>query len=388
MPRKIKICFVTEDFYPNFIGGQGVWGYHLMRELASYGVDVTVIAQNRKGRAGFWRKVRNPRLIFVPNFVENQILLAIFEYIYFLLFLRRQAFDIVHANQLSGLLFALWKPKNVKTVLVSVHNTYTDLYRASDSIAKKIFYRPLIFLERLVYQKADALLFNSPYEKAEAFRNFSLAGKKHRVVHLGAEMNTFTAQERDNARIQVREAMGKKRNEKLVLYIGRLVARKKVDTLLAALGILYKQGVNVYGIIIGDGSDRRRLTNLAPPNAKIFGYVNDVKPYVLASDCFVTVSLAEGGFLLSAHEAAGFGLPLILSRSAAGFSIIREGKNGYIVDPDNPKKLADTIIRVLSKSTAMGRESQQIVRAFTWERCARETLAFYESLHQTPFRTL
>lgn len=388
MPRKIKICFVTEDFYPNFIGGQGVWGYNLVRELASMSVDVTVIAQNRKGRVRFWQNIRNPRTIFVPFFVENQVLLAIFEYIYFSLFYRKHFVDIIHANQLSGLLFALWKPKNVRAVLVSVHNTYADLYRASDSIAKKIFYLPLIFLERLVYQKADALLFNSPYEKDETFENFPLAGKKYRIVYLGGKTNTFTEKERKNARRNVRSAMGFEDNEKIVLYVGRLVKRKKVDILLKALEILERQDKRVKGIIIGEGEDKRRLIKLAPPNATVLGYIDDTKKYFLASDCFVTVSQAEGGFLLAAHEAAGFGLPLILSRSAAGSSIVREGKNGYIVDPDDPIKLALAIRNALTNSIKMGRESQRIVKAFTWERNAAETLAFYESLRQTPFRTL
>lgn len=387
MPRKIKVCFVTEDFYPNFIGGQGVYGFHLVSNLSKLGTSVTVLAERKKGREAYWRGRKNVRLLLSSFVFENQLISALFEYILFRRTLNQEKFDILHANQISGLLFALWKPKNVGTVLVSVHNTYTDLYGATDSIVKKIFYLPLIFLEKLVCQKADALLFNSQYEKDETLRNYPLAGKKYSVVYLGGKTDTFTAQERRNARRNIRSAMGFEVNENIVLYVGRLVARKKVDVLLQALGILERQGIKVKGIIIGDGEDKKRLIKLAPLNATFLGFVQDSKQYFLASDCFVTVSLAEGGFLLTAHEAAGFGLPLILSRSAAGFSTVQEAKNGYIIDPDDPQKLARVIKQVLSNSASMGKESQRIVRAFTWERCARQTLAFYQSLRQIPFHT-
>ncbi len=128
----IKVCFATEDFYPDFIGGQGIYGYHLVKELVKVGCDVTVLAENKNGRAKFWQH-ENIKLILVPFCFGNQLILALTQYFLFILKSSHIYFDIVHANQLSGLFFILLRPKNVGKIVVSVHNTNYDMAQKTQS---------------------------------------------------------------------------------------------------------------------------------------------------------------------------------------------------------------------------------------------------------------
>jgi glycosyltransferase involved in cell wall biosynthesis len=381
----LKICFTTEDFYPNFIGGQGIFGYHLVLGLAKSGSKITVIAENKPGRAKFWQKTRNVWLLLVPFCFGQQIILAFLEYLYFILRCSNQYFDILHANQLSGLFFVLFKPKNIHKVVISVHNTNYDLFQKTQSPLKRLLYQPLIFLERMMYKRADALLFHANSEKRAVCRYYSIKEKPFGVVYLGASLTKVNEKARLAAKKQVRSILKIKENQKIVLTIARLVKRKKIETLVKALNILKLSGEKVTGIIIGQGPARGNLVKLVRKlhlNVSFVGFVPDIKtkPYFLAADLFVLPSVAEGGVSLSALEAASFGLPLILSPEAAGMPILRKGINGYIVDPNNPTELAEKIKLILPNAYLMGKESQKLAKQFSWERCTRETLRFYQSL--------
>lgn len=380
MPKKLEVCFVTEDFYPQFIGGQGIYGFHLVSELSKWGVEMTVIAENKKGRQHFWSH-RNINLILTPYVFGNQLLLALVEYLYFLWKLRHVAFNIVHANQVSGLLFVLFKPKNVSAVVISVHTTFYDLYRGSSSPLKKFFYIPLILIEKILYQKADALLFNTHAEEVAVKRYCQIREKKTATIHLGATSVRFSDSEKAAARRKIKKKFRLSKGEKIVLYVGRLVEKKRVATLVKALNMLDAQAANIIGIIIGQGGQREALEKIAAPHVHFLGFVENVKPYFLAADCFVTVSVSEGGMVLTALEAAGFGLPLVLSPDAGSIPILKEGVNGYVADPDDPRDVADKIRRVV-QSPHLGRESRKLARFFSWKKCAQETLMFYRSLVQ------
>lgn len=374
----MKICFVTEDFYPNFIGGQGIYGFQLITRLAKQRHQIWVLAEKRRGRSVFWEKIKKVSLIQVPFSYGNQLLLAFWEYVYFINKLTKVHFDILHANQLSGLFFVLFKPKNVKKIVVSVHNTNYDMFQVEQSKLKRFLYRPLIFLERLLYRRADALLFNSPDEEKDLRHYYDLKNKPTRSVYLGSQKVKFSLKQQRNARKMIHKKLGLSDDAKIVLYVGRIVKRKRVKTLIEAMNIKFND--RIWSIIIGEGPEKKNLEKIAAPKVKFLRFVENTRPYFLAADVFVLTSVAEGGIALSTLEAASYGLPLILSPSPAGNPILEPGKNGYIVSPNNPKQLAKKIQLAINNYKSMSKQSLKKARFFTWEKTAKETIKFYLSL--------
>lgn len=399
----MKICFVMEDFYPSFIGGQGIYGKNLVEELSKKN-KVYVLAEKRKNREKYWQNKKNVQLFLTPFCFGNQIVLSALEYLLLKVKLGRIQFDILHANQLSALFFIFFRPKNIRKIIVSVHNTNFDMFKVEESIIKRLFYRPLIWLERFVYKNADGLLFNSLQEEQALKKYYSIKNKSTESVYLGVEKIHFTEEERLNAKRKIRTKFNLDPDAKIVLYVGRIVKRKMVGKLIEAMRIISGAGLKFYldlthpaelgsntksrkiltrhlnAIIIGEGLERKNLEKNASPNVKFLGYVENTKPYFLAADLFVLTSVAEGGIALSVLEAASYGLPLILSPSAAGCPIIKNGKNGYIVNPYNEKELAEKITSVLKHSEKMRYESLKFAKYFTWADCANGTYSFYQQL--------
>ncbi len=365
----LRVLFATEDFYPSFIGGQGVWGKELVTNLAREGMNVTVLAEQRGNRKHYWKSVRRVSIHLVPFCFGNQLLLGFLEYVYFIVRYHTKQFDILHANQLTALFFLLFRPKNIGRIVVSVHNTWDQMAQYAPPIKRSI-YQPLIMAESFIFHHADGLLFHTESEKQYVVKRYTLAGQAMSVVPLAAPR--VRKQRRNRPAIPGRPAV--------ILYVGRLVARKHVDTILHALAFLQKKRKHVAGVIIGQGKERKILESIAPSNARFLGFIEDASPYFSAADIFVLPSVAEGGVALAAHEAAAYGLALLLSPDAADPHILKDGENGYIVEPTDPHELAKKIENSLKNRTKFGEVSRQKARLLTWEKTASGTISFYRRL--------
>jgi glycosyltransferase involved in cell wall biosynthesis len=100
-----------------------------------------------------------------------------------------------------------------------------------------------------------------------------------------------------------------------------------------------------------------------------------------AHGIFLFPSFFEG-FGKAFLEAMSRGLCVVASDVGGMHDIIESGKNGILVPPGDANAVADealAIVRDLPRATAMSVAAAQTARAYSWERVARETAAFYQS---------
>ena len=171
----------------------------------------------------------------------------------------------------------------------------------------------------------------------------------------------------------------------IILTVSRLVARKGIDTVLAALPEVMKHVPNVVYVIIGDGPDRARLTKLAAGLTPLVGGVNPVlflgkisdeekmKWYNKAS-VFVLVPRALGGdvegFGMVYLEANAHSLPVVGSCTGGVSEAVLHKENGLVVEPDNPHETAEALIRLLtnpSLGATLGMQGRaRVFKEFQW----------------------
>ncbi|MCC6157213.1 MAG: glycosyltransferase family 4 protein [Deltaproteobacteria bacterium] len=155
-------------------------------------------------------------------------------------------------------------------------------------------------------------------------------------------------------------------NRRVVLSVGRLVARKGFDTVIRALGDAGgRRGDTIY-LVAGDGPDRARLESLAGECgvADRIVFAGRVEPEELRAlyarcDVFVMPSRREGddieGFGLVFVEAGAFGKPVIGGDSGGVSEAVRDGVNGLLVDPTDPVALRDALDRMLNDADLAAR---------------------------------
>lgn len=155
-------------------------------------------------------------------------------------------------------------------------------------------------------------------------------------------------------------------SEQIVLYVGAIEPRKRVEDLLRAFSIVQKKNHSVRLVVVGGGSDLKRLKNLVDnegfTNIDFLGPIVDgVIAYFMICDLFVLPS--EGG--LSLNQAMICGKPVIAS-SADGteYDLIEDGVNGYLFDEGDCGQLALGMAAILEDSSlkvSMGKASRAII---------------------------
>ena len=179
------------------------------------------------------------------------------------------------------------------------------------------------------------------------------------------------------------------RNEKLVLYVGRLVYEKGVSVLVDAVNLVREKS-NAKFVIVGDGYMRDRLVDQArrvgAMNKMFFtGFLDEasVKKLYRVADVFVIPSLYEP-FGIVALEGMASGVPLVASGVGGLAEIITHDETGVLVYPDNPESLAWGINRVLTDPgyAQWLRENalEHVTTAYNWNAIAATTSTVYDQI--------
>jgi glycosyltransferase involved in cell wall biosynthesis len=151
-------------------------------------------------------------------------------------------------------------------------------------------------------------------------------------------------------------------NHLTILFVGRLQARKRVDSLLRACA---EMPVQPSLIIVGDGPERGNLEALAQrvyPSAQFVGarHGDELTPYFAEADLFVLPG--TGG--LAVQQAMSHGLPVIVAKGDGTQDDLVRSENGWQIPPEDYNALVGILRDALSdipRLRVMGEESYRIV---------------------------
>lgn len=206
---------------------------------------------------------------------------------------------------------------------------------------------------------ADQCLVASSFTKETLVEN-GVAPEGVHVIPYGIDLERFSA------RKVVRTAGRPLR----LLFVGRLVQRKGLKYLLEALRFLPTGSVEL--TIVGRPVDDLAWLENSPVPIRLRESVNfaQLLDAYREADVFVFPSLAEGfGHVLL--EAMACGLPIISTRRTAAPDLIRNGREGFVIEPGDSLQLAQAIeefLRDPSRVLSMGEAARLRAEFFTWPR--------------------
>jgi phosphatidylinositol alpha-1,6-mannosyltransferase len=184
--------------------------------------------------------------------------------------------------------------------------------------------------------------------------------------------------------------------KRVILSLGHVIELRDRRELISALPSIRKAIPNVVALIVGaESTDRpRRLAKqLGVGDAVIFaGPVahHQVKNYLALADLEMHLfyqDVPENMSLgIASLEAMAAGKVILAwaNENTYGRGILRDGSNIVFVDPNEPARLAETVIDLLldhQKRRQIGeRASQTIKEHFSWESVCSRTLEVYGEL--------
>ena len=396
METKIKkklLLFTTS--YPRFKGDHaGIFVYAFVKNISSY-FDCTILIPSYKGAKdyiedgikiahfSYFLPARLQILCYGDGIINNirrnkfaalQIPLFLLSFFFKALKLCKEC-HIIHSHWIfpSGFIGAiLSKIYNIKHI-TTIHSG--GLYL----LARFPFSSSII---RFIYNNCEQVICVSKDLKKELVRHIGNS-KKIAVIPMGVEIYKSTA---NNVKIQSKI---KKQGKFMVLYMGRLIKIKGVEYLIHALSRMK----NVVLYIAGDGRRRKALMKLSDRlgvNSNFLGYVSgNVKKQIYdASDVIVVPSIRgkngrTEGVPLVILEAFSYGKPVIGSDTGGIRDAVRDGINGYLVEPKNISNLRNRI-KNLQKNKKLYQflagNAEKSAEYFSLENCLYKYMKIYSKM--------
>jgi len=173
-----------------------------------------------------------------------------------------------------------------------------------------------------------------------------------------------------------------------ILFVSRLARDKAIDVLIRAMPGIRSHVPNASLLLVGRGDYRASLEELTAElrlagAVRFLGFIPeaDMPAIYRACDCFAIASTYEVQSLPTL-QALATGLPVVAADAVALPEIVKDGVNGYLVPPGDPRAVADAIVRVLSdpeRAAAMAQEGLAIVQSHAEE----HTFDLYEELYRS-----
>jgi phosphatidyl-myo-inositol alpha-mannosyltransferase len=352
-------------------GGVRAHAQHLAERLVDrHDVRVFAPASEPVGRRGRIQVVAVARPFPVPfNDSVAPVALSPLSARRTLLALRDFAPHVVHVHEpfapLVSAAAATWGPLPI----VGTFHSWSDrdtLYRAAGKI------------ERTILERMTIRLAVSPAAQQYAGRALGVPLASFRVVPNGVAAARF----RDAAPLPDLVDRGRP----LVLFVGRLEARKGLDVLVRAFLRLRASRPDLRLCVVGDGPERERCERMIPASiradALFVGTVSqeDLPRYHASADVFASPAVGGESFGIVLLEAMAAGLPVVASAIPGYRTVMQDGRQGRLTPPGDAAALADALEAVLSNPKlrrAMAREGAATAAAHDWSVVAAQIEHLY-----------
>ncbi|TRO50395.1 glycosyltransferase family 1 protein [Candidatus Bathyarchaeota archaeon] len=391
----VEVCFLSPEYLP-LSGGTGAYVYYLSNELMKLGNSVSILTGYNESRDV---KISGQHKIF---FIKSLKAPVIKSFLFAAAASRklntlRSSFhvDITHVNLPLIPSFAV--PSGFgKTLVTTVHSTWKgeaeaiggEPYSRLNSNEKFMvsFNWLLRFFEERMLERSNRIIAVSEFTRRELLQYYKMNGSKIRVIHNGVDVNKFRpAADKLKAKVE----LGFNPEDKAILSVGRLYARKGLFTLIESMALVKRKFEKVKFIIAGKGlsNEMKKLVNYAnkigvEDNLIFTGYFPDKKLPRLyqAADIFAFSTFYEN-LPFAVLEALSTGLPVVTTNVGGIPEMISSGKNGFLVEPANSRELADKILFFLehpSSASEMGLLAREnIEKHFDWRLIVKKVVKLY-----------
>lgn len=400
--KRLNICYLTNEYYPDIRGGIGKFVYILARETAKFGHQVHVITLTRDNieSVNFEENVwvhrigvnKYPKSLLEydtvnDNFNENRMNTLYSHYEEILKINKKCKVDIVQTPIWDSLgFYALFDSRF--NLVVTLHTSMKTIFEGVYHINEEVEFH--IEVEEYLLNKSKFIVSNSKAieKQYNQYYNDACEGKTFLIPHGLEDMKKFV-----------------KNNKKLsdnsdnieILFVGRLEYRKGIDIIFECVPYICKKHNNVIFRFCGDNT-------INMPNSEknykdyflskynefservIFeGYISDEEIIDRYSNCdiFIAPSRFES-FGLIFLEAMIFSKPVIGTNIGGIPEVVENGVSGILIENENSEDLKNALIKLIENKDIrenMGKNGRRIYEEkFTAEIMANKFIDYYKNI--------
>lgn len=292
--------------------------------------------------------------------------------------LKKYRIDIIHC---------LRRPVRIANdikLILTLHSAYPYLHPELQSLSEKLFWNRIL---RKAASQADGILAVSETDRRNLIKSLALDENKI-FTHLLAPPKSIS---RVDNRLSIQYILSKYRiSEPYFLFVGTYYLFKNIPTIIRAFAALKHETSLPHKLVLtgqpGSGSlEVQRAIN----NTSMEGQIIETDHITDYHELSCLYSGAEAFLFPTTYDSFGFpvleamscGAPVIASTAGALPEVVGDG--GLLCDPDNIAGLSKSMIDMASNKNLRQeiiRKGYRRVESYSWERCARQTLATYQTI--------
>lgn len=352
-----RVWFLTESFFPPFVGGLEKYAYVLSSRLVAKGLDMRVITRKQEPQSPARELFGNVLINRIPpvGILKGKGWRAVGPLVFLL---GRVTWLLVkNARRYDVLLVSGVRILSIPAVLVSRMFRKKCIVKSESpielqevvsttSLQKMNMSRTAISL-KLWRSFRDAILRRADCQIATGVEirrqllGIGVSPHKIQTIPNGVDTERF-APVTPVERLELRRRLSLPVERTLFVFVGRLATTKGVMMLARAWKELARERPGIHLVYVGSGqrsvdSCEAELIEFLRDNrlersVTLAGEVDEVARYLQAADVFVLPSDYEG-FSIALIEALATGLPAIATCVGAAPELIRDGENGLLVNP-------------------------------------------------------
>ena len=313
---------------------------------------------------------------------------------------RKVGFDFLHVNfpLMSELLLTITKRVRIP-ILSTIHTTIEGQHLGvkagaegssemeQTDLANLYLVWPLRLAEHICLSAYSRIIATSHFIKDEL--NYFHPHTKAMtipVIHNGVDTGFFYKRKNFGSG-PIADLASK--NRPVVLFTGRFVASKGINTLFDAIPLILKKFPEALFAFAGGGSSMRYLSKIGKKirqqNCYVLGYLpwDDMPRLYSAASVYVMPTLYES-FPLRLLESMACENAVVATDVSGIPEVVRSGENGFLVPPKDSVALAEIVGNLLEKpkeAREIGKKARNtIAEGFSAETMARKTFNVYAEL--------
>ncbi len=243
-----------------------------------------------------------------------------------------------------------------------------------------------------VYESCDALIVHTEANRRDLLERYPAIDVRrvHVVPHGPLQADACPL---DGDRSKARAALGIAEDARVALNFGSIKPYKGLDLLVSAMPAVAQNVPHAFLLLAGrparpsDAPDLQVLKDRGIGHRADFEFISnkDAWKYYMAADVVVLPyrNITQSGVLLSTMA---FGKPAIVTAVGGLPEVIRPGKTGWVVPPENVPALAEAMSEALAdpvRCEQMGESAkQEALERFSWNAIGKETIRIYQSIER------
>ena len=385
----MKILMLTWEYPPRVVGGISKVVYDLSHKMVKEGNEVTVVTYKDGNNVKYYENDKGVEVYRVDNYMirPNNFIDWIMQLNFNMITKANEIinkngkFDVIHAHDW----LVAYSAKSIKEsynipLISTIHATESGRNSGIHDETQ----RYINDSEWMLTYESSEVIVNSNYMKNEVQRLFGLPYDKINVIPNGVNLQLFSNVNVDYD-FRRQYAMD---NEKIILYVGRLVYEKGIQNLIAAMPKILDRYHDSKLIICGRGGMidelREQVKYLGIDNKVYFaGYCDSKKMQKMykCADVAVFPSTYEP-FGIVAIESMLSGTPTIVSDVGGLNEIVEHGVTGMKSYAGNANSIADSVLALLFDPKLCANISQNAIKKvkenYNWAKITDNTYYVYQ----------